>query len=184
MAVPIPKMTVEEYLAADEVAERPLEYHDGEVFPAFDATPAHSRLSVKLARALDQRLEGSGCTTYGALRVRVSPVQYLYPDVAVVCGQLALTSEKDSSVSNPNVVFEILSPSTHDYDYGAKFKLYRQLESLEEDVLLSREGTQVEVFRRAPGNWTLFTFEGPDATLVLESLQIQIPLNELYAQLP
>lgn len=181
MAVPSPKMTVEDYLAADTISERPLEYHDGEVFPVFDSTPSHARLTCN---SLIPRLKGSPCSTYAALPVRINPVQYLYPDVAVVCGQLALTSETDASVNNPKVVFEILSPSTHDYDYGAKFKLYRQLSSLEEYVLLSRDEPQVEVFRRAPGQRALFTFDCPEQSLILESLSLQIPLTELYPPLP
>jgi Uma2 family endonuclease len=175
-------MTLEEYLATDKASELPLEYRNGDVFQAFDASPSHAGLTAMLCASLVHRLKGTQCTTYAALQVRISPVQYVYPDVAVVCGQPALTSERDQSVSNPKVIFEILSPATQDYDYGSKFLLYRQLASIEEYVLISRDQPRAEVFRRAPQDkWILSTYEGVETTLILESLDRRIPLRELYA---
>ncbi|MFN7935888.1 MAG: Uma2 family endonuclease [Bryobacteraceae bacterium] len=182
MAIPVPRMTVEEYLAADAISETPLEFHDGEVFSAFDGSPAHAGLAAQVCIAVGYRLRGTPCSTYTALQVRVSPVQYAYSDVAVVCGGLIQTSEKDASVSNPKVIFEILSPTTQDYDYGGKFLLYRRLPSIQEYVLVSRDQPRVEVYRRVPEEkWMLSTYEGIDGTLILESLDLRIPLNELYA---
>lgn len=175
-------MTVEEYLMADATSEIPLEYRDGEVLPAFDASPLHARLVIRLGRALDQRLDGTPCATYAALRIRVTPTQYVYPDVAVVCGEPGQFSEKDHSVTNPKVIFEILSPSTQDYDYGGKFLLYRRIPSMQEYVLVWRDQPRVEVYRRAPHEkWILSTYPGLGATLQLESIELRIPLNELYA---
>ncbi|MBS1829324.1 MAG: Uma2 family endonuclease [Acidobacteria bacterium] len=167
---------------ADAKSEIPLEYREGEVFPAFDASPAHARLVIRLGRALDQRLDGTPSATYAALRIRVTPVQYVYPDIAIVSGDPAQISEKDTSVSNPKVIFEILSPSTQDYDYGGKFLLYRQVPSIQEYVLVWRDQPRAEVFRRAPQEkWILSSFQGLGATLILESLELRLPLSELYA---
>lgn len=178
-------MTVEEYLAADAVAERPLEYHDGEVFPMVDATPAHAALVANVILCLGSRLRGSPCRAFVQLRVSVNPSQYLYPDVVVCCGQLALKGGNDPSLTNPKVIFEILSPATEGYDYNGKFQLYRQLPAFEEYVLIAQDQPRVEVFRRLPGDkWVRSTYEGNESRAVLETLDIEIPLGELYAQLP
>lgn len=175
-------MSVEEYLAADQIAERPLEYHDGEVFPLAEATLAHGRIALKVGRALDQRLDGTPCFASGPARVRVSSSQYLYPDVLVVCGQPVITSVPDSSLTNPKVIFEILSPSTANYDFGAKFHIYRQLSSFEEYVLIAQDQPRVDVLRRLPdGRWILTINEGLDAVMDLESIQVKIPIREIYA---
>lgn len=181
MAVPARRMTLEEYLEADRGSEVPLEYHDGKVTRVSDATPAHASLTATLCASLVHRLKGTPCLTYVKLQVRINPAQYVCPDVAVVSGKPIQTSDTDASVSNPKVVFEILSPSTQDYDYGGKFLLYRQLPTLEEYVLVSRDQPRAEVYRRAPGDkWILSTYDGIDATLILESLDRRIPLRELY----
>ena len=118
------------------------------------------------------------------MRVRISPVQYVQPDLIVYCGQPVLTAESDPSLTNPKVIFEILSPTTEGYDYSGKFQLYRQLPSFEEYVLVAQEQPRVEVFRRMPdGKWILSTYEGNESTAVIESLNVQLPLGEIYSQL-
>ncbi|MBS1829508.1 MAG: Uma2 family endonuclease [Acidobacteria bacterium] len=182
-ALPVPRMTVEEYLAADQTSERPLEYHDGEVFPLAEASLAHGAIQFNLSSALRSKLEAGPCRGTGSVRVRVSPTQYLYPDVLVFCGQPELSKESDPSLTNPKVIFEILSPSTSDYDFGAKFQLYRQLPSFEEYILIAQDQPKVEVFRRLPdGRWILTIYEGLEATISLDSLNIQLPLSEIYAR--
>ncbi len=57
----IPRVSVEEYLAADRAAERRSEYHDGEVFPMVAVTFTHARLAVSLARRLDEKLSDGTC---------------------------------------------------------------------------------------------------------------------------
>ena len=43
---PITAITVEQYLVIDEAAERPIEYHDGELFPIVDASNSHKHVGV------------------------------------------------------------------------------------------------------------------------------------------
>ena len=184
-ALPIPRLSVEEYLAADLVSDRPLEYHDGEIFPIAEASLRHAAIEVNVGSLLKQRLSGTTCNVIGTMRVRISQTQYVQPDIIVYCGQPTLTKESEPSLTNPKVVFEILSPSTADYDYGGKFQLYRQLPSFEEYVLVAQDQPRVEVFRRMPdGKWLLSTYEGEESTAAVESLDMQLPLREIYAQLP
>ncbi len=185
MALPVPRMTLEEYLTADAVAERPLEYHDGEVFPMVDASLSHAMLLTNLSSCLGSRLIGSPCRSAALARVRVNSAKYVYPDLVVFCGQPTLASANDPSLTNPKVIFEILSPATEGYDYNGKFQLYRQLPSFEEYVLIAQDQPRVEVFRRLPDDkWVRSTYEGNESTAVIETIDVGIPLSELYAQLP
>lgn len=55
---------------------------------------------------------------------------------------------------HPCLIVEVLSERTEAFDRGDKFSNYRQLESLQEYVLISQTRQQVEVFRRnAEGLW-------------------------------
>ena len=181
-ALAVPRLSVEEYFALDRDAELKSEYHDGVLFPICAVTIAHARLSARLARRLDERLESGVCITMiSPLRVRVSRTQYVYPDIVVVCGKPSLTAESAETITNPKTLIEVLSPSTKDYDYGTKFELYRSLASLEEYVLVSQDRQRIEVFRRM-GNqeWRLSRYDGAETILPLESLNISIPLREIY----
>jgi len=54
----------------------------------------HSLISLNAGSMLRQRLAKSSCrTALSPLRLRVSPKQYLIPDMMVVCGKPALTDE-------------------------------------------------------------------------------------------
>ncbi len=67
------------------------------------------------------------------------------------------------------------------YKRGMGGALYRQVESLEEYVLIAQDQALVEIFRRTPdGNWLLRSYCGLDQTAPVESLEIAIPLAELY----
>ncbi|MBL8174052.1 MAG: Uma2 family endonuclease [Bryobacterales bacterium] len=184
-ALPVPKMTVKEYLEADQASERPLEYHDGEIFPLAEASLRHAAIETRIGALLHQGLKNKPCEAIGTMRVRVSPTQYVQPDLIVYCGKPVLTDESDPSLTNPSVIFEILSPSTAGYDYSGKFQLYRQLPSFEEYLLVAQDQPRIEVFRRmTDGRWLLTVYEGESAVAKVESLEIEIPLAEIYSQLP
>ena len=178
-------MTVEEYLAYDRAAEVKSEYHDGELFPSsVSMSVRHSRISANVIASLITLLRSTSCRVYTPTRVRVNARKYFYPDVFVVCGQVQLTDETQDTITNPKVIFEILSPSTADYDLGGKFQLYRSLPSFEEYVALSQDDPQVHVFRRTPNDvWTLTTYDGLEASFNLESLGITVSLAEIYLEL-
>lgn len=181
----IPIMTVEEYLAADETSEEELEFLDGRVFPLAVASLNHAKLQLDLGTTLSSALQGKPCTALSTMRVRISPSKFLKPDLIVFCGRPSISSGPDGGLTNPKVIFEVLSPSTEGYDYGVKRVLYFQLSSLEEYVLVAQDQPRIEVYRRSTGNsCILTTYEGVDAAAVLESIGVSLPLSALYAGLP
>ena len=181
-AVPVVKVSVEEYLAADRAAERASEYHDGEMFPLEAVSIKHGLLVNRIGWQLIERLKGGPCRVVSQIRIRVSPTKFVYPDQTIICGEPALTDEHADTVTNPKVIVEVLSPSTNNYDHGDKFALYRRLPSFEEYVLIAQDQPTVEVFRKTSnGRWLLAIYEGLDAVAKLDSLDIALPLAELYA---
>ena len=180
-----PKMTVEEYLAYDRAAEFRNEYHDGEIFPLEAASMRHARISLNLALEFDKQLKSTSCCVTQAIRVRVNQRKFLYPDLLVYCGSPQLTDEVQDTITNPKVIVEILSPSTADYDFGTKFRLYQALDSFEEYLIVSQDQPRVEVSHRTPaGSWLTTAYEGLDAVCPLESLRIKLLLSDIYARLP
>ncbi len=128
---PITKVTAEEYLALDRAAEFRSEFLDGEMIAMSGGSARHSKLQINLALEVETALRGTPCQAFSSdLRVRVSSRMYTHPDLTVVCGDLMLDDERQDSLLNPKVIFEVLSPSTEYYDRGLKFRRYREIESL------------------------------------------------------
>ena len=59
-----------------------------------------------------------------------------------------------TTIINPKLVVEIVSPSTEAYDRGAKFHAYLDLDSMVEYVLISEDRASIETFVCRPdGLW-------------------------------
>jgi Uma2 family endonuclease len=72
-----------------------------------------------------------------------------------------------------------LSPSTRDYDRGAKREHYQSIASLEHLLLVDQPAQRVEHHQRiAPGVWSATIIESGAPSL--PNLTSDIPLEELY----
>ena len=183
-ALPKRYFTPEEYLLLENNAEYRSQYVAGEIYAMAGAQPRHSLITVNIAGELRNRFRGRPCNAYVTdLRVRVKEGDlWTYPDVAALCGPPRFDASTDpNSLLNPQVIFEVLSPSTEGFDRGEKFARYRRLESLTDYVLVSADRMQVEHYvRGANGSWALTDLFTPDATLTLASVDCTLPLSEIY----
>ena len=120
-------LTPDEYLAMEREAATKSEYLNGEVFAMSGASEAHNLIVANLVSILITGLRGRPCKTYPSdMRVQVKVTGlYTYPDASVVCGRAEFTDQQKNTLRNPAVVFEILSPTTENYDRGAKFAHYQ-----------------------------------------------------------
>jgi Uma2 family endonuclease len=178
---PVSKLTEEQYLAIERPAEFKSEFLDGVMYAMSGGSPRHSRLAVNIAQ-LHGMLRGTACQVFNSdLRVRASSRMYAYPDVSVVCGKLQLADEQKDVLLNPIVIFEVLSPSTEQYDRGLKFQLYRTIPSLREYILVDQNRVQVEQYiYQDASTWILRDHQGLDAELKLDSIGASLPLRLIY----
>ena len=64
---------------------------------------------------------------------------------------------------------------------GVKFKLYRDIHSLKEYILIDSENVYVEKHvRQADNSWLLSEVKNLDEQLTIESVQINIALIDIY----
>ena len=181
-AIPVGKLTVEEYFALDDCSEGRLEYHDGETFPVVAATEQQARIQANATIGMGNRLRGSSCHIAGQLRIRTTARNYVVPDITVICGAFMRAAESKDAFTNPKVIVEILSPSTADFDHGGKFALYRELPSLLDYILVSQDAPRVEVFhKQSDEKWLLSIYPGMDSIVRIESLDLELPAAEIYA---
>ena len=181
-ANPIPYLSEEQYLALDRAAEIRSEYHDGQIYAVAGGTDAHATIGGNLFAEFREALRGKPCRpANNDLRLRIPKTHsYVYPDAMVLCGAADQRAGKNDIVDSPHLIVEVLSPSSEKFDRGAKFAMYKTLESCHEYMLVSQDEPLVELFSRRPGGWFLTEAQGLDASIHIESLEQSIPLAGIY----
>ena len=158
MALPAEKTryTFADVLSWDE--DERIEIIDGEAFMMATPSRIHQEISGELFRQLANFLEGKQCRVYPApFGVRLfardgdgpEDVDTLVePDISVVCDRSKL--DQHGCKGAPEMVIEILSPSTLRHDRLVKLNLYDQAGVLEYWIV-DPQNRAVQVFRRDGG---------------------------------
>jgi len=177
--------TPEEYLQQERKATHKSEYYKGEIFAMAGASLNHNRIVSNTIFAIRDglRKKGKNCEVFPSdLRLHIpANTLYTYPDVSVICGEPQFTDDNFDVITNPIVLVEVLSESTKSYDRGEKFKLYRDIETLQNYVLVASDSHLVEVFTKKTDNfWELRIYENLDENVELGSLNISVSMQEIY----
>lgn len=156
MSTPQPHtpFTAADYLEWEAAQDVRSEFIDGEVFVMAGGTLAHNAATGATFATLRQHLNGSPCrASVSDVKVQVEASNsLLYPDVVVTCQTAELTDDQAQALNQPTLIAEVLSPSTAAFDRGSKFAHYRQLDSLQEYMLIDTDTPRIEVFRRNAAN--------------------------------
>ncbi|HMR84347.1 MAG TPA: Uma2 family endonuclease, partial [Niabella sp.] len=117
------------------------------------------------------------------LRVSVpSQSAYTYPDATIICGKPEVTDEQKDTVTNPAVIFEVLSDSTRSYDTGKKFLYYQRIPSLKEYILIDSIERSVAIYQRQEGElWKISVTDDVTGSLTVHTINFTMPFKELYA---
>jgi Uma2 family endonuclease len=173
-------LSPEDYLQFEENSDIKHEYRQGNVYAMAGASNVHVLIAVNLGSLLRNHLRGSGCLPYlSDTKVRIESINtYYYPDIAVTCDRR--DREFKNFLRHPCLIVEVLSDTTEAFDRGDKFADYRNLESLQEYVLISQNRIQVDCFRRNNlGQWVLYPYREND-TIHLASVDFSFAITSLY----
>lgn len=179
-----PVFTEKDYLNFERFATEKHEFLDGSVYAMAGESPRHSTICFNLYGIVHNQLRGKRCRGFSP-NMKVATNEkglFSYPDLAVVCGQPIFHDEKGDVLTNPAAIFEVLSPSTANYDRGEKFLRYtNNIETLTDYVLIAQDEPHVEHYRKQEnGGWEKYEIEGADAVLKLNSIECEISFGELY----
>jgi len=177
------KLTIEEYLQFEKASNEKHEYYKGEIFAMSGASNRHNWIFKNLYGNLAHQLKGNPCQPFGPdMRMHIlENTLFTYPDISIYCGDPTLTSFDEDTVVNPTIIIEILSRSTEQYDRGNKFKLYRDIPTLKEYILVDSESIRVESFQLNEKRlWELHEYRFLTEVLSIPALQLTIPLSEIY----
>jgi Uma2 family endonuclease len=183
-AVPKPRLTPEQYLAVERKAEFKSEYYDGEMFAMAGASFPHNRIKENLAARIHSALQDGPCQSVSSDQ-RVKVIQtglYTYPDIVIICGDPQFEDAVVDTLLNPQVIVEVLSESTANYCRTKKYRHYKQIDSLQEYVLVAQDEPVIERrVRQADGSWAETHIEGLDQEFAFATVPVRVPMAAVYA---
>lgn len=177
------RCTPAEYLATDRQSNEKYEYAFGEIFAMTGASLRHVGIAGNIAGELRTQLRQGPCRVYSMdLRVCVDRnYRYTYPDVVVCCAEPQLLDDALDTLLNPELIVEVLSESTRNYDRGDKFQQYRGIPSFREYLLVDQERVHVERYsKQSDGTWSLWETDAIDGMVQLDSVGARLSVAEIY----
>ncbi len=186
------QISIEQYLEHEYNTPLKHEYEKGAILAMTEGSINHGILCGNVYSELRAGLTlagEEGCSALGSeIRIHIEEADAIvYPDAMVICGGIETSADDQEAVTNPRLVVEVLSDSTESYDRGDKFHKYRQLDTLEEYVLVAQDKPVVETYYRKEANvWEIARFVGKAQQLQLKSIGLTLALEALYTdvQLP
>lgn len=175
--------TIAEYLEMEKASDKKHEFFEGEVFAMAGAGRRHNVISKNVQGELYTALKGKPCQPYCSdLRIHIPEnTLFTYPDISIICGEIIPSKVDDDTAVQPTVLIKILSPSTQNYDRGGKFKLYRDIPTLKEYLLIDTEAINIECFRlNATRHWELEEYKTMDHTVAIHALSLSIAIRDIY----
>lgn len=181
LALSTPRLlTAEEFYQIDFGPDLKAELDNGYIRMMAGGSRDHARVQGNILAFLVLGLRGSGCRAYGSdMSVRAHDLSVRYPDVTVDCGSPGDTG-KDTRLSAPRVIFEVLSPSTRDLDLRVKKEEYRAIASVETIVFVDPDAETVMTSRRQGDDWVDAPARADD--LHLPSLDLTLPHADIFTR--
>lgn len=101
---------------------------DGQIYNMAPPSRIHQKLITELVSTLHQHIKNNSgdCEVYPApfaVFLNEDDQNYVEPDISVICDKNKLTDKGCNGA--PDLVIEIISPSTQQMDYGIKLFKYR-----------------------------------------------------------
>lgn len=175
--------SVEEYLAAEELAVEKSEYYGGEVFLMAGGTLNHNRIAGNIHFALKLRLRNKPFEVFiGDVKLHIPEGEsFTYPDILVIKEPPEYWNDRRDAVCNAQLVIEVLSNKAKDYDRAGKFEIYRTLPELQDYILVSQDKVHVEHFvKQAPQQWLLTEYNALSDVLHIAQLDESLVLSDIY----
>lgn len=176
---PPTRFTEREYLALEGVAEVRHEFFRGEIVSMAGAEPNHNLIAQNVRMQLGLQVRERGCYVFGSDQRVVARAlgEYFYPDAVLTCADPHYVEPSPKSLANPQIIVEVLSPSTESRDRGPKWLAYQTIESLTDYLLVSTKRRQIEHYQRVEEGWLLRRIE---AGAVQIDEHLRLDLDEVY----
>jgi Uma2 family endonuclease len=99
----------------------------------------------------------------------------------IIADEPEFFNNRKDTITNPQVIIEVLSKSTKGYDREDKFAAYRKIPSFQEYLLIDQTRIHVEQFSKTgKKRWNLYEYDEEDENISLVTVPFKISLQNLY----
>ncbi|MEH1873380.1 Uma2 family endonuclease [Nostoc sp.] len=175
--------TPEEYLELEEAAEYKSEYIDGQIITMAGGTINHNRIGGNFYAVLNFAFRQQEYEVFNSdMRLWIHQKRiYTYPDVTVIAGEPEFFNNRTDIITNPQIIVEVLSKSTKNYDSEDKFQAYRTISTFQEYLLIDQTRIHIDQFSKTgKKQWTLREYDDEDEAIALVTVPFEISLQDLY----
>ncbi len=173
MIVEVPKYTYEDY----KEWKGDWELIKGIAF-ALSPSPIfeHQFISLKIARELDEKLENCPkCKAVFEIDVKFDEETVVRPDVLVICYE-----PEDILTFAPDIIFEVISPSTIRKDENEKFYLYES-EGVQYYILVYPHDKKAKVYKLVNGKYQkVGDFKDKRYLFELQECEIEFDFSKIW----
>jgi Uma2 family endonuclease len=176
------KYTYSDYITWDD--DNRWELIDGVPYLMSAPNRIHQEYSRNLLVLLANYLKGKSCKVYHApfdVRLNADTLDdtVVQPDILVICDHSKL--DKAGAKGVPDLVVEILSPSTSRYDRTLKFDTYRKF-GVKEFWIIDPESKTLAVNILKDGNYITYAYSDGDTVPVHVIEGLAISLAEVFEE--
>jgi Uma2 family endonuclease len=176
--------TYKDYLGWD--GDERYEIIDGDAYMMAPTSRIHQDISRALFGTLWNFLKGRRCKVYAApFAVRLNPLPdksdntVVEPDIVVVCDPSKL--DERGCNGDPDLVIEILSPSSSRHDRIVKFQKYRDA-GVRKYWIVDSDERILTVYTLKDGAYTAFPYGDTDTVQVAALPGLEIDLSSIFEQ--
>jgi Uma2 family endonuclease len=166
--------TVERFLTWEDEQEGKHEFDGTRIIPMTGGSRKHQRLVQRLVSLLEESLDLDRFDAVQEMRLQIGD-RARYPDVSVVEGAIP---DRQKTIHDAVVLFEVLSDDTAAIDRQAKRDEYAMLASLRCYVLLEQDSMVATVLTKTSAGWDESRVEG--GMLDIPEIGITISMTELH----
>ena len=174
-------LTVEEYIQLELQSERRHEFINGQLIEMPGEKDINNEVAGFIYACLLSTVRKKGFQVYINDVKLATPdkKKYYYPDVFIT--REAKTDENRYIKYEPELIVEVVSPSTYITDTVDKYLAYTAIPSVKYYLLVQPEITYVTLFLRAQeGEWEAAIFNQTTDVISLPLLELELPLSEVY----
>lgn len=171
----------EEFLAFERTGEQKHELIFGELYPMSGASFNHNIITSNLHFLLMKLLTENYFVFQSDQRVaNLLDNSFCYPDIVVIANEPQFLDKEFDTITNPVLIAEVLSVGTQNYDKEKKFDIYKELDSLQEYLILWQDKMKARLLRKIEKNhWEMWDFDNENKEITILE-QFAITLNDIY----
>jgi Uma2 family endonuclease len=174
------RFTYQDYLQLPE--GRRYEIADGNLYMIPSSTPAHQMIASRLEFALHRHVVSAdlGVVLRAPCDVLLSDADVVQPDILFISKSRQAIIKDQHVAGAPDLVIDVLSPTTTERDSGVKLKLYERA-GIPEYWLISPEARMIEVLGLSTDSYTSVGLYGAHDVLSSPLLpDLRIPVRDIF----